>query len=131
MDDRFVERIVALQQFLLAAARDYPHVIDPTLATAATLDYALTLAREAASGADEGTTRGAIDEALAPACDDALRFLRALDSRDRRRAKAFCREYGPDGDMVVTLRSLASRPGVRDPERSFALITLADDFAAT
>lgn len=112
------------------AAREFPDLIEPTLATAATLDYAVVLATDTAGvPIDPLGARGAIDDALAAAFDDALRFMRALVRRDPSAARRFCEKHGVDGGMVATLRALERRPGLQDPERAFALIALANDVA--
>jgi hypothetical protein len=123
--------IVALQKFLMDAARTYPKTNGGgSLASSATLDYALMLARDVPGVEMTPLERTiAIDEALGNAVDDALEILRKLAARDVVEAKAFVAAHGLGRGMLATLGVLVQRPGVATTERRFALVVLGDALA--
>jgi hypothetical protein len=124
--------IVALQHFLMDAVRLYPKASGgASLASSATLDYALALAR-AVPGSDAMTADErdlAIDEAIGNAVDDALDVLKTLAKRDPADAKAFAAAHGLGRGMLATLGVLVQRRGVATTERRFALVVLGDTLA--
>ncbi len=100
------------------------------LASCATLDYALMLARDV-PGVQMGPLERtiAIDEALGNAVDDALALLRSLVARDIAEAKTFVAAHGLGRGMLATLGVLVRRPGVATTERRFSLVILTDQLA--
>jgi hypothetical protein len=123
--------IVALQHFLMDAVRLYPKASGGApLASCATLDYALALARDVPGTAMTPEERDiAIDEAIGNAVDDALEVLRTLVKRDPVDAKAFAAAHGLGRGMLATLGVLVQRRGVATTERRFALVVLGDALA--
>ncbi len=92
------------------------------LATAASLDYVLMLASGSAGtriSADDA--RRAIHAGFARAVDDGLVLLRAIVGIDEADARRFVRAELP------TLRSAIDIEALADDNRSFALISLAND----
>jgi len=119
---------VALQSLLMTGVRNYSDnaaVAGQThrfLATAASLDYVLMLASGSAGArisADD--TRRAIRAGFARAVDDGLVLLRAIVGIGTAGARRFVRAE------LATLRSAIESEALADDNRSFALISLAND----
>lgn len=119
--------VVALQGALLRAARDFgetsvfrPHA-ERVLATAAALDYVLMLAR----GATEvpipaGEAERAIHAGIERGVDDLILAADAIAGSRTPAATAFAHE------TAKTLRDVLGSEDLRNDERTFALIALAN-----
>ena len=120
---------VALQGLLMAGVRDYrdrPAVgahSHRLLATAASLDYVLMLARDSAgTRIAPDDARRAMHDGFARAVDDALVLLRAV--ADDPAARAYVHEG------LTVIRAAVDVERLADDRRSFALIALAADVDA-
>jgi hypothetical protein len=119
--------VVTLQEALMRAARDFgnapafePHAAR-VLATAASLDYVLMLARGATgSRIGERDAERAIHEGIIRAVDDLILAADAIASASTPPATAFAHE------IAKMLAEVVREEALRTDARTFALIALAN-----
>jgi hypothetical protein len=120
--------VVALQALLMSGVRNYSDLggvagqTHRLLATAASLDYVLMLATDAAgTRIPPSDAQRAIREGFARAIDDALLLLGAIVQHDDAAAHLFAR------DGLRTVRRAIQAESLADDDRTFAMIALATD----
>jgi len=121
------DRVVALQAALLRAASEFgsepafDDVRPRVLATAASLDYVLMLARRAAGARiPERDADRAIHEGIVRAVDDCIVAATAIARTDAPGAAAYAR------DVAHALQQVLREDSVDGDDRRFAVIVLAN-----